>query len=73
MAQPRTQQDTPLVQVDPLLIQLADSVSAATTLEELVRPLLEMLEEVTGLESTYLTTIDLQEGFQHILFARNSD
>jgi len=62
-----------MVQVDPLLIQLADSVSAATTLEDLVRPLLEMLEDVTGLESTYLTTIDLQQGFQHILFARNSE
>ena len=31
-----------------------------------------MLEEVTGLESTYLTTIDLEAGTQSILYARNS-
>ena len=40
--------------------QLSDSVvqKAHSTLEELTRPLLEMLEAVTGLESTYLTTVD---------------
>ena len=32
----------------------------------LIRPLLEMLETVTGLESTYLTEIDLEQGTQHI-------
>lgn len=58
--------------IDPLLVRLAESVSSARTLEELTRPLLEMLEAVTGLESTYLTTIDLEKGVQHILFARNS-
>ena len=58
--------------INPLLVQLAESVSSARTLEELTRPLLEMLEAVTGLESTYLTTIDLDKGVQHILFARNS-
>jgi len=51
---------------------LADSVSHARTLEELVRPLLELLQAVTGLESTYLTTIDEDAGVQHILFARNT-
>jgi diguanylate cyclase len=61
-----------LLVADPLLVQLADSVSAGQTLEELTRPLLEMLEAVTGLESTYLTTIDLDAGLQHILYARNS-
>jgi diguanylate cyclase len=31
-----------------------------------------MLEAVTGLESTYLTAIDLEQGFQHIVYAHNS-
>lgn len=57
--------------MDPVLDQLSRTVAAAKTLEDLVRPMLEMLEEVTGLESTYLTTIDLERGVQSILFARN--
>lgn len=57
--------------MDNLLDQISDTVSSATTLEELTRPLLEMLESVTGLESTYLTTIDLQQSVQSILYARN--
>jgi diguanylate cyclase len=52
--------------------QLAASVSHARTLEELVRPLLELLQTVTGLESTYLTTIDTDGGYQYILFSRNT-
>jgi len=55
-----------------LLEQLSDSVSTARSVEELTRPLLEMLEAVTGLESTYLTAIDEAEGVQHVLYARNS-
>lgn len=58
--------------METILAQLADSISSAQTLEELTRPLLEMLEAVTGLESTYLTAIDLEQGFQHIVYARNS-
>ncbi|WP_394791421.1 diguanylate cyclase domain-containing protein [Rhodoferax sp.] len=58
--------------MDSLLQRLSQSVSSARTLEELTRPLLEMLEAVTGMESTYLTTIDLANGLQHILYARNS-
>lgn len=52
--------------------QLAVSVARARTLEELVRPLLELLQTVTGLESTYLTTIDTEAGYQYILFSRNT-
>jgi len=52
--------------------QLAASVAQARTLEELVRPLLELLQTVTGLESTYLTTIDTDAGYQYILFSRNT-
>lgn len=57
--------------MDTLLTQLSSSVSSARTLEDLTRPMLEMLEAVTGLESTYLTRIDLEHGLQHILYARN--
>ncbi|KQW51541.1 MULTISPECIES: sensor domain-containing diguanylate cyclase [unclassified Roseateles] len=58
--------------MDSFFAQLSESVSRARTLEELTRPLLEMLEAVTGLESTYLTTIDVAEGLQHVVYARNS-
>ncbi|HEX7867266.1 MAG TPA: sensor domain-containing diguanylate cyclase [Variovorax sp.] len=57
--------------MESLIEQLSGSVASARTLEDLTRPMLEMLEAVTGLESTYLTTIDLDKGQQHILFARN--
>ncbi|TXI09543.1 MAG: sensor domain-containing diguanylate cyclase [Rhizobium sp.] len=55
-----------------LLNRLADSVSSAGDLEGLTRPLLSLLESVTGLESTYLTTIDEAQGVQNILYSRNS-
>jgi diguanylate cyclase len=51
---------------------IAESVSRARTLEELVRPLLEALETLTGMESTYLTSIDEDAGVQHVLYSRNS-
>lgn len=43
-----------------------------TILESLVRQLLEMLELVTEMESTYLTKVDINARLQHILYARNS-
>ena len=52
--------------------RIADAVTVARTLEELVRPLLEVLEALTGMESTYLTSIDADAGVQHVLFARNT-
>lgn len=55
-----------------ILEQLSESVSVARSVEELTRPLLEMLEAVTGLESTYLTSIDEAQGVQHVLYARNT-
>ena len=58
--------------MDSFFAQLSDSVNHARTLEDLARPLLEMLEAVTGLESTYLTTINLAEGLQRVVYARNS-
>ena len=58
--------------MDDVIAQLSDSVTTARSLEELTRPLLQMLETVTGLESTYLTTIDPATGLQRVLFAHNS-
>lgn len=58
--------------MDSFFAQLSDSVASARTLEDLTRPLLELLETVTGLESTYLTTVDLAGGLQHVVYARNS-
>ena len=55
-----------------LFKQLTASLSRAHTLEELARPLLELLQDVTGLESAYLTTIDLEGGQQQVLYARNT-
>lgn len=58
--------------MDTILQALSVQVTEARDLESLTRPLLEMLETVTGLESTYLTQIDLEQSSQHILYARNS-
>jgi diguanylate cyclase len=58
--------------MDRLLAQLSQSIDSARTLEQLVRPLLEMLEAVTGLDSTYLTRVDEAAALQSILYSRNS-
>lgn len=58
--------------MDPLFTRLSESLQQAQSQEELVRPLLEMLEQVTQLESTYLTTIDFEQALQHVLYARNT-
>ncbi|MDM4768992.1 sensor domain-containing diguanylate cyclase [Solimonas sp. SE-A11] len=58
--------------MEHLLNRLAESVSGANDLESLTRPLLELLETVTGMESTYLTTIDQDHGVQHVLYSRNT-
>jgi diguanylate cyclase len=58
--------------MDPLLARLSDSVVRAKTLEDLARPLLDMLEKITRLESTYLTTINFEQALQHVLYARNT-
>lgn len=51
---------------------LAETLGRGRTLEELVRPMLEALEAITGMESTYLTSIDEMAGRQTVLFARNT-
>ena len=55
-----------------LLAQVGNSLSPTHNTEDLVRPLLELLEAVTGMESTYVTRIDADSGRQTVLYARNS-
>lgn len=57
--------------LDPILAELSTTLPAAKSVEQLTRPLLDMLGAVTGLESTYLTSIDLKADLQHIRYARN--
>ncbi|WMD18184.1 sensor domain-containing diguanylate cyclase [Achromobacter seleniivolatilans] len=57
--------------MDPILAGLSTSLPQAKSVEQLTRPLLEMLGSVTGLESTYLTSIDLKADLQHVRYARN--
>ncbi|MDF8360866.1 sensor domain-containing diguanylate cyclase [Achromobacter anxifer] len=57
--------------LDPILAELSTTLPEARSVEELTRPLLDMLGEVTGLESTYLTSIDLKADLQQIRYARN--
>ncbi len=58
--------------MDALLARLTSTVPVARNLDQLTRPLLDMLGSITGLESTYLTTIDLRAGQQQVLIARNT-
>jgi diguanylate cyclase len=51
---------------------LVATVTHAHTLEALARPLLDLLQQVTGLESTYLTRLDEPEGVLQVLYARNT-
>lgn len=51
---------------------LVASLNHAHTLEALVRPLLEILQLATGLESTYLTRLDEPAGVLNVLYARNT-
>lgn len=55
-----------------ILDKLAATVTESTDLEQLVRPFLEILEELSGLESIYLSVVDEDKGTQHILFAHNT-
>lgn len=54
-----------------LLARVSGALGVAKSVEQLTRPLLELLELVTGLESTYLTRIDDEAGVQTIIFSRN--
>ncbi|MDR7945394.1 sensor domain-containing diguanylate cyclase [Achromobacter aegrifaciens] len=58
--------------LDPILAELSTTLPEAKSVEQLTRPLLDMLGAVTGLESTYLTSIDLKADLQSIRYARNA-
>ena len=58
--------------MDQILSLLSETIPKAQTLEQLARPLLSLLNQVTGMESTYLTTIDTEQGVQRVEFARNA-
>lgn len=57
---------------DIILARVSQTLATEQSLESLVRQLLEMLELVTNMESTYLTKIDTQAQLQHIVYSRNS-
>ena len=57
---------------DQIIACFSQSLAKEQSLESLVRQLLEMLEMVTDMESTYLTKVDVEARLQHIMFARNS-
>lgn len=57
--------------MDNLIEQIATAVTSAKSLEALTRPILEMLSQVTGMESTYLTAIDAQQQVQEVVYAHN--
>ncbi len=58
--------------MEALIAQLSTTVPKARSLEQLTRPLLDMLGTVTGLESTYLTTVDERAAQQRVVLARNA-
>jgi diguanylate cyclase len=57
--------------MESLLPRLSHTLVHAKSLEELTRPLLDMLQQVTKLDSTYLTRIDLPHSQQHVLYTCN--
>ncbi|WP_342321005.1 sensor domain-containing diguanylate cyclase [Kosakonia sp. BYX6] len=57
---------------DFILTRVSETLSKEQSLESLVRQLLEMLEMVTDMESTYLTKISDDARLQHIVYSRNS-
>ena len=56
----------------PGLGRESEEVGAASQLQQLSRPLLQALHELTGLASVYLTVIHHTEGLQEIRYARNT-
>ena len=56
---------------DPILALLSATLPEARTLEQLTRPLLRLLSQVSGMESTYLTTVHVSEGVQRVELSCN--
>ncbi|MGK5680207.1 diguanylate cyclase [Actinoplanes sp. URMC 104] len=55
------------------LRQLAAAVAAGHDLQALTRPLLQLLQDITGLESTFLTLVDTSADELVIAYAHNTD
>ncbi|MGM0435223.1 MAG: sensor domain-containing diguanylate cyclase [Pseudomonadota bacterium] len=58
--------------METTLSQLAHSVSSAVSLEGLVRPLLDLIQQATGLDSVYLTMLRPGDDCQEVIYARNT-
>lgn len=54
---------------DQIIARVSQSLAKEQSLESLVRQLLEMLEMVTDMESTYLTKVDVEARLQHIMLS----
>lgn len=54
------------------LLDVTSGVIGAQTLEELARPVLQLLHQVTALESTFLTVIDWEGNRQRIAYSLNT-
>lgn len=52
--------------------QLSSAVTVAKSIEDLVRPLLLLLQRATGLESIYLTRVDETAAEQQVLYSLNT-
>lgn len=63
---------SPTAAAESLLTAVAEQVAGAGDLEGLTRPLLDILQRLTGLSSVYLTAIDWQADQQRILFSKNT-
>lgn len=55
-----------------MLQRLSHTVSSAQSMSGITRPLLEMMVELTELDSAYLTTIDEERGVQNIVYSLNT-
>ena len=52
--------------MEKMLKELAIAVSDSEDLESFVRPLLKMMEAITGLESTYMTRVNNHKSIQNV-------
>ncbi len=57
--------------IDTVLDRLTAALEQQVSLETLVRPLLALFEEMTGMESVYLTRIDWDARAQQVIYAKN--
>jgi diguanylate cyclase len=62
----------PAPRAAPALSSIADAVTGARDVEQLSRPLLDALHDLTGLASSYLTVIHEERDEQEIRYSRNT-